>query len=100
MIHQTKNIKHSYETCPPLDIALMGAHQMTYTPALVSSRDDIEEYYVEDATPVNKDSPKGYAERFIHSELYKSYQDVNSVVHSHSEAVIPFSISSFPVRSN
>jgi len=54
-------------------------------PALVSSREDIEEYYVEDATPVNKDSPKGYAERFIHSELYKSYKDVNSVIHSHSE---------------
>lgn len=69
-------------------------------PALVSCRDDIEEYYVEDAAPVNKDSPKGYAERFIHSELYKSYQDVNGVIHSHSEAVIPFSISSVPVRSN
>jgi ribulose-5-phosphate 4-epimerase/fuculose-1-phosphate aldolase len=67
-------------------------------PALVASREDIEEYYVEDATPVNKDSPKGYAERFIHSELYKSYKDVNSVIHSHSEAVIPFSVSSVPLR--
>lgn len=67
-------------------------------PALVSSREDIEEYYVEDANPVNKDAPKGYVERFIHSELYKRYSDVNSVIHSHSEAVIPFSISSVPVR--
>jgi len=66
-------------------------------PALVASREDIEEYYVEDATPVRKDSPKGYAERFIHSELYKAYQDVNSVCHSHSSLVIPFSISSMPV---
>jgi len=66
-------------------------------PALVSCREDIEEYYVEDASPVNKDAPKGYAERFIHSELYKKYGNVNSVIHSHSEAVVPFSISSVPV---
>ena len=66
-------------------------------PALVSCREDIEEYYVEDASPVNKDAPKGYAERFIHSEVYKRYKDVNSVIHSHSEAVIPFSVSSVPV---
>lgn len=65
-------------------------------PALVSSREDIEEYHVEDATPVKPDGPKGYAERFIHSEIYKRYKDVNSVIHSHSEAVIPFSISSVP----
>jgi len=67
-------------------------------PALVSCREDIEEYYVDDANPVNKEAPKGYVERFIHSELYKRYSDVNSVIHSHSEAVIPFSISSVPVR--
>lgn len=67
-------------------------------PALVSCREDIEEYYVEDASPVNKDAPKGYAERFIHSETYKRYKDVNSVIHSHNEAVIPFSVSSVPVR--
>ncbi|GAB7363275.1 hypothetical protein MBLNU230_g3556t1 [Neophaeotheca triangularis] len=67
-------------------------------PALVSSRDDIEEYYIEDATPVNEDAPKGYLERFIHSELYKKYKDVNSVIHSHSEAVIPFGITSVPLK--
>ncbi|KAM0717467.1 hypothetical protein Q7P37_007319 [Cladosporium fusiforme] len=44
-------------------------------PALVSSREDIEEYHVEDATPVNKTAAKG-----------------------HSEAVVPFSISSVPLR--
>lgn len=66
-------------------------------PALVSSREDIEEYYVENASSVNKDASQGYAERFIHSEIYKRYADVNSVIHSHSEAVIPFSISSVPV---
>lgn len=67
-------------------------------PALVSDRKDIEEYRVSDASPVNPDAPKGYAERFIHSEIYKKYKGVNSVIHSHSEAVLPFSISSTPLR--
>lgn len=67
-------------------------------PALVSSRDDLEEYHVSDASPVNKDAPKGYAERFIHSEIYKKYKGVNSVIHAHSEVVLPFSISSIPLR--
>ncbi|OQN98905.1 hypothetical protein B0A48_15251 [Cryoendolithus antarcticus] len=67
-------------------------------PALVASREDIEEYLVEDGSPVNKDAPKAYVERFIHSEVYKKYAEVNSVVHSHSEAVIPFSITSIPLR--
>ena len=66
-------------------------------PALVSSRDDIEEYRVDDAAPVNPNAKKGYVERLIHSEIYKRYKDVNSVVHSHSEAVVPFSVSSVPV---
>ena len=66
-------------------------------PALVSKREDLEEYYVSDASPVNKDAPKGYAERFIHSEIYKKYKGVHSVIHAHPEVVLPFSISSIPV---
>jgi ribulose-5-phosphate 4-epimerase/fuculose-1-phosphate aldolase len=67
-------------------------------PALVCSREDLEEYHVSDASPVNPDAPKAYAERFIHSEIYKRYKDVRSVVHSHSEAVLPYSIGSTPLR--
>ncbi|KAF2481819.1 class II aldolase and Adducin N-terminal domain-containing protein [Neohortaea acidophila] len=70
-------------------------------PALVSSRADIEHYNISDASPVSTDSstaPKGYVERFIHSEIYKKYPGVHSVVHSHAEAVLPFSISSTPLR--
>lgn len=62
-------------------------------PATVSSAQDIVEYYVRDASPVNPDSPNGYVERFIHSEIYKKYPHIKSVVHSHSHAVIPYSIS-------
>ncbi|TKA43677.1 hypothetical protein B0A54_05460 [Friedmanniomyces endolithicus] len=59
-------------------------------PALVSNREDIEEYYVSDASPVNKDAPKGYAERFIHSEIYKQFKGVQAVIHGHAEVVLPF----------
>lgn len=48
-------------------------------PALVASLSDLVEYYVEDASPVREGAPKGYAERFIHSEVYKKYSNVNSV---------------------
>src|SRR5689334_21095246 len=53
-----------------------------YIPAaLVSSPSDIVEYRVEDAEPVDPNAPRGYTERFIHSELYKRYEAVNSVCH-------------------
>jgi ribulose-5-phosphate 4-epimerase/fuculose-1-phosphate aldolase len=41
----------------------------------------------------------GFSERFIHSEIYKAYPSVQTVVHSHSLAVIPFSISSQPLSA-
>ena len=47
---------------------------------------------------MSEDAPKGYAERFIHSEIYKKYKGVNSVVHGHPEVVLPYSISSIPLR--
>ena len=37
-----------------------------------------------------------YSERFIHSEIYKARPDVNSVVHSHSPTVVPFSVTNQP----
>ena len=49
-------------------------------PALVSKREDLEEYRVSDASPINKDAPKGYAERYIHSEIYKKYKGIHCVV--------------------
>ena len=33
---------------------------------------------------------RSYLERFIHAEIYRSRPDVMSVVHSHSQSVIPF----------
>jgi HCOMODA/2-hydroxy-3-carboxy-muconic semialdehyde decarboxylase len=39
-----------------------------------------------------------YAERFIHSEIYAARPDVHSVIHSHSPAIVPFSVSSARLR--
>ena len=62
-------------------------------PATISSRTDLIEYWVENAEPVDPAAAKGYAERYIHSEVLKRFPDVNSVIHSHSESVLPYSIS-------
>lgn len=39
-----------------------------------------------------------YLERFIHGEIYRARPDVMAVVHSHSPAVIPFSVASLAMR--
>lgn len=70
-----------------------------HPPALVSSRHDIAAYHVEDASAVDSNAPKGYVERYIHSEIYKRYADVNAVIHSHNGDVLPYSITSVPVSS-
>jgi ribulose-5-phosphate 4-epimerase/fuculose-1-phosphate aldolase len=64
-----------------------------YLPAaLISSPTDLLEYRVSDAEPADRNAPKGYTERFIHSEAYKRFPDAHAVVHSHSNAVIPFGL--------
>lgn len=62
-------------------------------PALVSSMEDLIEYYVEDASPVDPNAGRGYSERNIHGEILKRFPSVNSVIHSHSENVLPYTIS-------
>lgn len=61
-------------------------------PALVKSRQDFITYHITDSSPVEEDAPQGYSERFIHGEVLKKFPHANCVVHSHSEAVISFSI--------
>jgi ribulose-5-phosphate 4-epimerase/fuculose-1-phosphate aldolase len=67
-------------------------------PALVSSPIDLIQYYISDSSPVDPKAKKGYQERFIHSEIYKRYPHINSVVHSHSEAVLPFTMNGVPMK--
>lgn len=67
-------------------------------PGTISSSDDLVEYNVKDAEPVADNAPRGFAERHIHSEIYKAYPAVQSVVHSHADAVIPYTITGVPLR--
>ena len=65
------------------------------SPELVTAA-DIREYRL-DGTPVVADhSP--YLERFIHAGIYAARPDIMSVVHSHADEVVPFSISRTPLR--
>jgi ribulose-5-phosphate 4-epimerase/fuculose-1-phosphate aldolase len=67
-------------------------------PALVSSVHDLINYHVKDGSPVDPGSTKGYQERFIHSEIYKRFPDINSVIHSHSAAVLPYTMSGVEMK--
>ncbi len=66
-------------------------------PALVSPEDIM--MYETSGLPVASEQRRSYLEVFIHSETYRSRPDVGAIVHSHSPAVIPFSIvKSTPLR--
>jgi HCOMODA/2-hydroxy-3-carboxy-muconic semialdehyde decarboxylase len=54
--------------------------------------DDIMEFTL-DGTPVDARERAPYLERFIHGAIYEARPDVMSVVHNHSESVIPFGAS-------
>ena len=60
--------------------------------------DDIMELDL-DGNPVEARGRKVYMERFIHGETYRARPEVNAVVHSHSPAVIPFSVTQVPLRA-
>jgi ribulose-5-phosphate 4-epimerase/fuculose-1-phosphate aldolase len=67
-------------------------------PALVKSREDFIAYYIADSSPVDPNAPQGYSERFIHGEILRKYPEAKCVIHSHSEAVIPFTIGQHGVK--
>lgn len=64
-------------------------------PGLVQA-DDVQVYTLDSTT---EDLRPGYLERFIHGEIYRAHPEVHAVVHSHSPSVVPFSISSQPLRA-
>ncbi len=59
-------------------------------PELVTSADIVE--YDLDSEPVDANAPRGFLERYIHGEIYKSRPDVQSVIHTHSPSVVPFGV--------
>jgi HCOMODA/2-hydroxy-3-carboxy-muconic semialdehyde decarboxylase len=65
-------------------------------PALITRADIVE--LDMNANSVLPNAPRTNGERFIHSEIYKARPDVQSVIHAHTMAVIPFSIAGTPLR--
>jgi HCOMODA/2-hydroxy-3-carboxy-muconic semialdehyde decarboxylase len=49
-------------------------------------------------TPAGGDSRQPYLERFIHGAVYEARPEVLAVVHAHAEDVLPFGITSTPLR--
>lgn len=51
-----------------------------------------------DGTVIDAGDRKAYAERFIHAAVYEARPDVRAVIHNHSPSVIPFGVTSTPLR--
>lgn len=51
-------------------------------PGLVASPADLVVYRVADGEAVDPDAPRGFIERYLHSEIYKAWPNVTSVLHS------------------
>lgn len=65
-------------------------------PELVTEKDIVELDL--DSNPVGGDTRALYLERFIHGEIYKVRPDVHAVVHNHSPSVIPFGVTTMPLK--
>src|ERR1700691_2459257 len=65
-------------------------------PELVTA-DDICEFDL-DSNVVRDPGAALYLERYIHGEIYKTRPQVQAVVHNHSPSVIPFGVTTVPLR--
>lgn len=65
-------------------------------PALVTAADLME--LDADSEPLHGDARKGFIERYIHGEIYRTRPEVMAVVHSHSPSVIPFGVTKTRLR--
>jgi ribulose-5-phosphate 4-epimerase/fuculose-1-phosphate aldolase len=65
-------------------------------PALVSRADIVEVGL--DCKPVDPNAPRLNGERYIHCQMYKARSDVQSVIHTHDLAVIPFGLAGISLR--
>lgn len=59
---------------------------------------DVLEYRVEDSQPIDQRGRRVNGERYLHGEIYKARPDVQAVIHSHSQACIPFSLTAVSLR--
>ena len=65
-------------------------------PALVTRADIVEVGL--DCKPVAPNAPRLNGERYIHCQVYKARGDVQSVIHTHDMAVLPFGIAGVPLK--
>lgn len=65
-------------------------------PALVTAADIME--LGPDSEPLPGENRKGFLERYIHGEIYRTRPDVKAIVHSHSPSVIPFGVTRARLR--
>jgi ribulose-5-phosphate 4-epimerase/fuculose-1-phosphate aldolase len=65
-------------------------------PALVTAADLME--LNADSEALAGDTRKGFIERYIHGEIYRTRPEVMAVVHSHSPSVIPFGVTKTRLR--
>ncbi|KAK0620963.1 class II aldolase and Adducin N-terminal domain-containing protein [Immersiella caudata] len=68
-------------------------------PATLSSPENLIEYDVSCAESFDPGAPEGFVERRIHSEVYKRHPEVNAIIHGHSEAIAPYTITNIPLRA-
>jgi ribulose-5-phosphate 4-epimerase/fuculose-1-phosphate aldolase len=66
------------------------------SPELVEESDIME--FTLDGEPVDPDAGQPYLERYIHAAVLAERPEINSVIHSHAEEVIPFGVTNIPLR--
>ena len=66
------------------------------SPELVEEEDIMELDL--DGEPVDGSGKQPYLERFIHAAVMAERPEINSVIHSHAEEVIPFGVTKTPLR--
>ncbi len=66
------------------------------SPELVEREDLLE--FGPDGEPVEDNGPDVYKERYIHAAIFEARPDVMSVVHNHSEELLPFGVTDMKLR--
>jgi ribulose-5-phosphate 4-epimerase/fuculose-1-phosphate aldolase len=66
--------------------------------AALVTREDIVEFDA-DSKAIDAEGRELYSERYIHGEIFRARPDVQAVVHSHSTAVLPFSLTKAPLKA-
>jgi len=59
---------------------------------------DLMEFRLDGEAADPAEQRKPYLERYIHAAIYEARPEVNSVVHNHSSAVLPFTVTGTPLR--